>query len=90
MSLRVQVILDQKEATKFRSQALKESKSLSAWLREAGRKMLEMKGQSQPLTDPSALTAFFKKCREREKGQEPEWEDHKRIILEGFRRGEKP
>ena len=90
MSLRVQVILDQKEATKFRSQALKESKSLSAWLREAGRKMLEMKGQSQPLTDPSALTTFFKKCREREKGQEPEWEDHKRIILDGFREGEKP
>lgn len=90
MSLRVQVILDQKEATKFRSQALKESKSLSAWLREAGRKMLEMKGQSQPLTDPSALNSFFKNCREREKGQEAEWEDHKKIILDGFRRGEKP
>jgi hypothetical protein len=90
MSLRVQVILDQKEAARFRSQALKESKSLSAWLREAGRKMLEMKGQAQPLTDPAALTTFFKRCREREKGQEPEWEDHKRIILDGFRRGEKP
>jgi len=35
MSLRVQVILEETEAEKFRSQAKKESKSLSAWLREA-------------------------------------------------------
>ena len=31
MSLRVQVILEERDALKFRSQALKESKSLSAW-----------------------------------------------------------
>ena len=36
MSVRVQVILNEDEATRFKSQARKESKSLSAWLREAG------------------------------------------------------
>ena len=87
MSTRVQVILEQKEAVKFRSQALKESKSLSAWLRDAGKKMLEMNGRAQPLADPASLKSFFKRCQEREKGQEPEWEDHKRVILEGYRRG---
>jgi hypothetical protein len=90
MSTRVQVILEQKEATKFRSQALKESKSLSAWLRDAGKKMLEMNGQAKPLSDPASLKSFFKRCKEREKGFEPDWEDHKGVILEGYRKGDKP
>jgi hypothetical protein len=90
MSTRVQVILDQKEAAKFKSQALKESKSLSAWLREAGKKMLEANRRAQPLSDPASLKNFFKKCREREKGQEPEWEAYKGVILEGYRRGYRP
>ena len=41
MSVRVQVMLEEDEAARFRSQSMKESKSLSAWLRDAGRKMLE-------------------------------------------------
>ncbi len=51
MSVRVQVILIEEEAAKFKSQAIKESKFLSAWFREAGRKMLKMNRQCQPLTD---------------------------------------
>jgi hypothetical protein len=85
MSIRIQVILEEKEALRFRSRAKKESKSLSAWFREAGRKVLEMDGKTQPLSDPKVLKQFFKECREREKDQEPEWEDHKRNILKGFR-----
>ena len=42
MSVRVQVILGEEEAAKFKFQAQKESKALSAWLREAGKKMLKM------------------------------------------------
>jgi len=84
MSMRVQVILDEKEALRFRFQARKESKSLSAWLREAGRKMMEMNGQNQSLSDPAALKDFFKRCQEREMGQEPDWENHKKSILKGY------
>ena len=84
MSERIQVILDEEEAARFKSQAKRESKSLSAWLRDAGRKMLEMNGQRQSLSDPDALKKFFKDCNERERGKEPEWEEHKRLIEEGF------
>lgn len=70
MSVRVPVILEEDEAARFRSQAMKESKSLSAWLRDAGKKMLETRQQCQPLTDPSALKRFFRRCSEREKGAE--------------------
>ena len=71
MSKRVQVILDQKEAIQFRSQAQKELKSLSAWLRDAGKKMLEINERKKPLSDPASLKGFFKSCQEREKGAEP-------------------
>jgi hypothetical protein len=81
MSKRVQIILDEKEVAEFKVQAMKESKSLSAWLREAGKKMLEMKQQQNPLSDPQSLKAFFKRCNAMEKGSEPDWEEHKRLIL---------
>ena len=87
MSVRVQVILDEKEATRFRSQAVKESKSLSAWLRDAGKKMIEINQHQQRLTDPDGLKKFFQKCDEREKGIEPHWEDHKKLILASYQSG---
>ena len=82
MSVRVQVILDEEEVTRFKSQAMKESKSLSAWLRDAGKNMIEINRQQQRLTDPDSLNRFFRKCNERENGVEPDWEDHKRLILD--------
>ena len=90
MSVRVQVILDEEEATRFKSQAMKESKSLSAWLRDAGKKMIEINQQQQRLTDPDSLKRFFQKCDEREDGKEPDWEDHKRLILDSYQAGNKP
>jgi hypothetical protein len=89
MSLRVQVILEEKDALKFRTQALRESKSLSAWLRDAGKKMLEMEAAA-PLADEDSLKRFFFSCREREGGEEPDWEEHKRTIQKGYRRGSRP
>lgn len=86
MSLRVQVILEEKDAVKFRTRARQESKSLSAWLRDAGKKMLEM-GENAPLIDEESLKRFFAGCREREEGEEPDWEDHKKTIQKGYRRG---
>ena len=87
MSVRVQVILDEKDAARFRSQARKESKSLSGWLRDAGRKMVDQRRDSGALTDSRSLKGFFQRCNEREHGAEPEWEEHKRIILEGLQSG---
>jgi hypothetical protein len=87
MSVRVQVILQENEAARFRSQAMKKSKSLSAWLRDAGKKMLDTDQRLQPLTDPSALKGFFRNCEEREKGTEPGCEEHKRLLLDGMRVG---
>jgi hypothetical protein len=90
MSVRVQVILNEKEATRFKSQALKESKSLSAWLRDAGNKMIDLNQQQQRLTDPDSLKRFFKKCNQQDSGIEPDWEDHKRLILDSYQAGNKP
>ena len=82
MSVRVQVILGNKEASRFKSQAKKESKSLSAWLGEAGRKMLEENQKRNSLTDPESLEAFFEECNARETGRGPDWEDQKELILD--------
>ena len=90
MSVRVQVILKEDEAARFKSQAIKESKSLSAWLRDAGNKLLDIERHRQSLNDPDSLKNFFQECNEREQGVEPEWEDHKRLIAEGFQSVKKP
>ncbi|MBW2312333.1 MAG: hypothetical protein JRF35_14915 [Deltaproteobacteria bacterium] len=90
MSVRVQVIIDEKEAARFKSQAMKESKSLSAWLRDAGRKMLEMNQEVNSLRSSDALRGFFQVCHDRERGREPEWEEHKTLILEGYQGGSRP
>lgn len=90
MSVRIQVILEEEDAARFRSQAVKESKSLSGWLRDAGKKMLENNHQAQSLTDPDSLERFFRRCNKIEKGVEPDWEEHKRLIHEGIRAGNRP
>ena len=90
MSVRVQVILNEEEANRFKSQAMRESKSLSAWLRDAGNKMIDMNREQQRLTDPESLKEFFRKNDEREDGVEPDWEDHKRLLLDSYQAGNKP
>ncbi len=87
MSVRVQVILEEKEAAQFKAQAQKESKSLSSWLRDAGKKVLHETRRRGPLKDPTSLKSFFKECDKREKGKEPDWEEHKQLIIEGYRTG---
>jgi len=89
MSVRVQVILDEREAAQFKSQALKEAKSLSAWLRDAGKKKLQKSQKWQTLIDPIFLKEFFEQCNEREKGVEPDWEEQKNLILESYQGGKR-
>jgi len=87
MSVRIQVILDEEEAARIRSQARKESKSMSAWLREAGMEKLERSRSKSPLTTQEELNRFFEQCDEQESGTEPDWEAHKALIEQGYRRG---
>lgn len=87
MSVRVQVILDEEEMAKFKSQAHRESKSLSAWLRDAGRRMLQENHKWKSLADPVVLKDFFDQCNKREKGSEPDWEEQKSLILDSYRGG---
>ena len=84
MSVRVQVILHQKEAAMFRAQARKESKSLSAWLRDAGKMVIEMRQDKPRLNSLKELEKFFQDRNRKERGKEPSWEEHKKLILEGF------
>lgn len=90
MSVRVQVILKKEEAARFKSQALKESKSLSAWLRDAGNKILDQEHRQEPLTSLESLKEFFQQCDARERGREPDWDEHKKLIVEGFQSIHKP
>ena len=84
MSVRIQVILDERELAKFKSQALRESKSLSAWLRDAGKKILQENQKREPLREPVFLREFFKECNKREKGAEPDWDEQKSLILRSY------
>ena len=85
MSQRVQVILNDKEASEFKAQAIKESKSLSAWLRSAGKKMIDMNKKQSRISDVESLKIFFQQINDREQGIEPDWEENKRLILEGYK-----
>jgi hypothetical protein len=91
MSIRVQVILDEAEVSRFRSRARKEAKSLSAWLRDAGRAQLAAEGQRRLLDDALALRDFFKACDRRESGgAEPDWDEHKAVLAASYRAGARP
>jgi hypothetical protein len=91
MSVRVQVILDEAELSQFRSRARKESKSLSAWLRDAGRAQLATGEPQRLLDDAAALRDFFKACDRREgSGAEPDWDEHKAVLNGSYRSGARP
>ncbi len=91
MSTRVQVILDETEVSRFRSRARKESKSLSAWLRDAGRAALACEDRRRLLDDKDALREFFKTCDRREAtGTEPDWEEHKKVLAGSYLSGARP
>ncbi len=80
MSTRVQVILGEEEREAFRSRAERDGLSLSAWLREAGREKLTAQEPAKRITSLEELRAFFATCDAREKGREPDWEEHLAVI----------
>jgi hypothetical protein len=84
LATRIQVVLGQEERERFRRQAELEGKSLSSWLREAGRERLDSRRARR--ISSAQLSSFFRECDARERGREPDWEEHREVI-ERSRRG---
>ena len=86
MASRVQLILDDEERELFREAAALEGIPLSAWLREAGRERLAVHERRLQLTTVKGLRAFFAACDKREKGVEPDWQEHRSVIERSIRK----
>ncbi|UCC83898.1 MAG: antitoxin [Gemmatimonadota bacterium] len=80
MSVRIHIVIDEAEKERFRSRAELEGKTLAAWIREAAREKLAAGEGRRRLETREELRAFFASCDRRETGEEPDWEDHRRVI----------
>ena len=88
MSTRVQVVMDEIEREAFRRAAAREGLSLSDWLRRAARARLEATVRTGPCS-VDELRVFFEDCRQRERGNEPGWEQQ-RIVIEESKASRRP
>ena len=85
---RIQVVVDERERAAFRRQAQTEGRSLSAWLREAGRERLRESQRRTRFQDRESLDAFFERCDQLDgPAVEPEWSEHLQVIEESRRQG---
>lgn len=89
MAIRIQVVVDEEEAARFKSAALRDSKSLSAWLRDAGRDRLAVR-RKRALDTPAELKKFFRERSRKEQGKEPDWEEQKKLILQSYQGSNRP
>ena len=87
MRTRVQVVLETEERDLFQREAEREGLSLGSWLRKVAKDTLTSGVRSEPLTTRDELRAFFARCDAREKGKEPDWEDHLETIERSLRGG---
>jgi hypothetical protein len=85
--VRVQVLIEATEREAFRQVADREGKSLSGWLRESALDRLEATKAAAKLTSAAELRKFFKASDLREKGREPDWEEHLKVIEESRKSG---
>lgn len=76
---RVQVLLPEEERERFRREAEREGLSLSAWLRRAGQERLRSR-QGRRLSTVRELREFFRGIDAREKGREPDWDEHLGVM----------
>lgn len=76
--IRVQVLLSEEEREALRRQAEREGQSLSGWIREAAVGKLE--SLDRALASGDELKEFFAERQDRERGREPDWEDHLEVI----------
>lgn len=86
MTSRIHIVVDEEDKERFRRQAEREGKSLSAWLREAARARLSER-RASALDTAEELRAFFEACDDREAAPEPDWEEHRRVVERSARSG---
>ena len=85
---RVQVIIPDVDRDRFADQARREGMTFSAWLRAAAHERLEARQRSSRIESPADLEKFFRACDALEGPErEPDWAEHRRVILESRRRG---
>jgi CRISPR/Cas system CSM-associated protein Csm2 small subunit len=85
--VRVQVLIEENEREAFRQVAEQEGKSLSGWMRESALDRLEATKTAGKITSTADLRRFFKACDLREKGREPDWEEHLKVMEESRKTG---
>ena len=69
----------------FRRAAEQQGQSLSGWLREGSVERLDDNGAPRKFTTQAELKKFFAECHRREKGREPDWEDHLKVKVDTSR-----
>lgn len=85
--VRIQILLGEQEREEFRRLAKRQGMSLSAWLRDAGREKASAGASEQRIRSKEALRDFFAECDQRERGREPDWEEHREVIDRSKRSG---
>lgn len=78
--VRVQVLIEETEREAFRRVAEQEGKSLSGWLRESALERLEATKAAARISSATDLRRFFRACNLREKGREPDWQEHLKAM----------
>ena len=79
---RIHVVLTEAQKVRYQSQAAREGKSLSAWLREAADERTARESRERFRT-AEELDAYLEKCWERSSAdREPDWDETKKLILD--------
>jgi hypothetical protein len=85
---RVQLVIPDQDRDRYVSQAKHEGLSLSAWLRAAAEERLHREAEITAIRSTAALQTFFAACDALAgDGEEPDWEQHRRVIDASRRRG---
>ena len=87
MSKRIQVVVDDREAERYRRQAAAEGLSLSAWLRRLARERLDAAKRERGIESVRDLEELWKVCDSSQSGREPDWDEHLEVIRRSRRRG---
>lgn len=87
MSKRVQVVVEDREAERFRRQAAAEGLSLSAWLRRLGRARVEAVEKQGRVESMQDLKRFWEVCDSGQSGREPDWDEHLAVMRRSRQQG---
>lgn len=79
---RIHITVEPTDKEKYREAARLEGRSLSEWLREAAEERWRRARSARSLDTVDELRAFFRRCDDMETGEEPDWDEHLRVIEE--------